>query len=138
MLRGDIAEGRAHFDQAIALYAPAAHRPLATRFGEDQRVVSLFFRSRALWVLGYSESALVDTDHALEDARESPVSAFLALAGAFYINCFCGNYTIANAQVDELVALADEKNSKPLTCPHGWGSYCRSPHCAGVDRTSPQ
>jgi predicted ATPase len=95
----------------IALYAPAAHRPLATRFGEDQRVVSLFFRSRALWVLGYSESALADTDHALEDARESPISAFLALAGAFYINCFCGNYTIANAQVDELVALADEKNT---------------------------
>ena len=25
---GDIAEGRAHFDQAIALYDPAEHRPL--------------------------------------------------------------------------------------------------------------
>ena len=30
---GDIAEGRAHFDQAIALYDPTQHRPLATRFG---------------------------------------------------------------------------------------------------------
>ena len=30
---GDIAEGRAHYDQAIALYDPAEHRPLATRFG---------------------------------------------------------------------------------------------------------
>ena len=32
---GDIAEGRAHYDQAIALYDPAEHRPLATRFGVD-------------------------------------------------------------------------------------------------------
>ena len=32
---GDIAEGRAHLDQAIALYDAAEHRPLATRFGID-------------------------------------------------------------------------------------------------------
>ena len=35
LLAGDIAEGRAHLDQAIALYDPAEHRPLAMRFGED-------------------------------------------------------------------------------------------------------
>ena len=29
---GDMAEGRAHYDQAIALYDPVAHRPLAARF----------------------------------------------------------------------------------------------------------
>jgi predicted ATPase len=30
---GDIVEGRKHYDQAIALYDPVEHRPLATRFG---------------------------------------------------------------------------------------------------------
>ena len=35
MLSGELAEARAHFDQAIALYDPAVHRHLATRFGED-------------------------------------------------------------------------------------------------------
>ena len=30
---GDFAQSRAHFDKAIGLYDPAAHRPLATRFG---------------------------------------------------------------------------------------------------------
>ena len=45
MLTGDIAEARAHLDQGIALYDPAEHRPLATRFGEDPRVAILFFRS---------------------------------------------------------------------------------------------
>ena len=42
---GDIAEGRAQFDQAIALYDPAEHRPLATRFGQDVRVAILTYRS---------------------------------------------------------------------------------------------
>ena len=35
LYRGEIAEGRTHLDQGIALYDPAEHRPLATRFGED-------------------------------------------------------------------------------------------------------
>ena len=63
---GDIAEGRAHLDRAMALYDPAEHRPLATRFGQDARVAILSFRSLALWMLGYPEAALADADHALE------------------------------------------------------------------------
>ena len=70
MVTGDIAEGRAHYDQAIALYDPAEHRPLAMRFGQDPRVSVLAYRSWALWFLGYPEAALADTEHALKDARE--------------------------------------------------------------------
>ena len=54
LLTGDIAEGRAHYDRAIALYDPVKHRPLAMRFGVDIRVAILPFRSLALWVLGLS------------------------------------------------------------------------------------
>ena len=42
---GNIVQGKAHFDRAIALYDPAEHRPLATRFGIDARVAILSFRS---------------------------------------------------------------------------------------------
>ena len=77
---GDIAEGRAHFDQAIALYDPAEHRPLATRFGQDARVSILSYRSLALWVLGYPEAALADAEHALKDAREIGQAATLMFA----------------------------------------------------------
>ena len=35
LFTGDFVESRAHYDQAIALYNPAPHRPLATRFGQD-------------------------------------------------------------------------------------------------------
>ena len=77
---GDIAEGRAHFDQAIALYDPAEHRPLATRFGQDVRVAILSYRSLALWLLGYPEAALADAEHALKDAREIGQAATLMYA----------------------------------------------------------
>ena len=42
---GDLVEARVHFDCAVALYDPAAHRPLAARFGQDNRVTSLAYGS---------------------------------------------------------------------------------------------
>jgi hypothetical protein len=84
LMTGDIAEGRRHFDQALALYDPAAHRPLAARFGQDVGVATLSYRSRALWLLGYPEAAFKDADDALGNAREIGQAAtlFSALSGA--------------------------------------------------------
>jgi class 3 adenylate cyclase/predicted ATPase len=112
VLTGDIAEGKAHLNQSIALYDPAEHRPLATCFGEDQGMVALVFRSIALWMLGYPEAALADTDRALKDAREigQAGSLMLALGYASHTPIRCGNAS-ATAQLDELVALADEKSA---------------------------
>ena len=82
---GDIAEGRAHLDQALALYDPAEHRPLATRFGQDVGVAILSYRSLALWMLGYPEAALADAEHALKDAREIGQAATLMYALVYRI-----------------------------------------------------
>ena len=110
---GDFAEGRAHLDRAIALYDPAEHRPLATRFGQDVRVATLSYRSWALWMLGYPQAALADTSDALKDAREIDQAATLmyALVHASVTHTQCGNYPTANAEADELVVLADEKGA---------------------------
>ena len=110
---GAFAEGRAHLDRAIALYDPAEHRPLATRFGQDVRVAALSYRSWALWMLGYPQAALADTSHALADAREIGQAATLmyALVHAWLTNFECGDYETANAEADELVALAHEKGT---------------------------
>jgi predicted ATPase len=110
---GDIAQSRAHCDQAVALYDPAKHRSLATRFGQDLRVTTLSLRSRALWLLGYPEAALADADQALKDAREIGQAAVLmfALSELSLTYIFCGNYATVNTQADELVALADETGS---------------------------
>ena len=113
LLTGDIAEGRGHLDQAIALYDPTEHRPLATRFGQDTRVAISSIGSWGLWALGYPEAALEDASHALRDAREIGQAGTLmyALAFASCVLVFCGNYATAMMQFDELAALAEEKGA---------------------------
>ena len=110
---GDIVGARAHLDQAIALYDPAEHRPLATQFSEDQRMASLCWRSHALWALGYPEDALADADQALGDAREIGQAATLMFALTFtsLVHIQCGDYAKASAQADELVTLAEAKGA---------------------------
>jgi predicted ATPase len=110
---GDIAEGRLHYDRALALYAPAEHRSLAARFGQDPRVTILSFRSLALWLLGYPDTALADEDQALNDARAFGHAATLMYA-LFHISLpqtCCGNYGTAITLVDEVVHLADQKSA---------------------------
>jgi predicted ATPase len=113
LLTGNIAESRAHLNQSLALYKPVEHRPLATRFAIDAGVAVLSFRSQALWLLGYPEAARADVDHALENAREMRQAAtlMLALALAGWISIHCRNHTEANAEAQELIALAEEKGA---------------------------
>jgi class 3 adenylate cyclase/predicted ATPase len=110
---GNVAEGRAHFDQAIALYDPAQHRPLATRFGQDVWVAILSYRSLALWALGYPEAALADSERQLKDARQIGHAATLmyALDHSSLTHILRGNYAAAKAEAIEVVALADEKGA---------------------------
>ena len=110
---GDMLGGRAHYDQALALYDPAKHRLLAARFGQDIRVMVLSLRSAVLWLLGYPETAWADVDQALRDAREigHAPSLMYALAMTLFTQILLGNYAAANAQADELVAVADEKSA---------------------------
>ena len=81
---GSPAQGRRHCDHAIALYDPAAHRPLAMLFGHDLLAQTLAIRSLALWFLGYPEAALVDTNHSLKEARDmgEPGTLFVTLGFA--------------------------------------------------------
>jgi class 3 adenylate cyclase/predicted ATPase len=110
---GNAAEGRAHLDRASALYEPAGHRALATRFGQDIRVAALSIRSYAMWLLGYPDAALADMDRALRDAREIGHAATLmyALFHASSAHIQDGNHTTANELAGELIALAEEKSA---------------------------
>jgi predicted ATPase len=113
LFTGNIIEGRAHYDQAIALYDPTVHRSLATRFGQDVGVAALNYRSLALWLLGYPHAALKDANNALECARESAHASTLmhALNHAAWFNVWYGNYSMARSQIDESIRLTDEKGA---------------------------
>jgi predicted ATPase len=110
---GDIARSRAHFDQAIAMYDPLQHRSLATKFGTDPLVVNLTYGSHALWILGYPDAALAEAEHAIRYAREIGQSATLMMTLTITqsVHIFCGNYPVALAQNNELIALADKAHS---------------------------
>ena len=110
---GDIIGGRAHYNQALALYDPLEHRPLATRFGQNSTVVVLSRRSQALWLLGYPEAALVDAERALTHAREINHAASLmyTLSHGLLARYQSGNYVNATEISNELVALAEDKGT---------------------------
>jgi predicted ATPase/class 3 adenylate cyclase len=107
---GEMMQGRAYSDRALELFDIAEHRPMAARFGQDARVAALSYRSLALWMLGHPNAALADTEQALKDAREighTPTLMY-ALVHASFTQIYCGNYTAASTQADEVRALADK------------------------------
>jgi tetratricopeptide (TPR) repeat protein len=110
MWTGDIAEGRTHFDQAIAL-CDHADRPLATGIAKDFWVSTLSERSLTLWTLGYPEAALADAQHAVKDARDLGRGFAHAVSITSIVFTLCGDYVAASAQSDEAIAWADEKGS---------------------------
>ena len=111
LLAGDIAEAREHFDSANGLYNPDEHRPLVARIGHDLGVMTLCHRGIDLWLLGYPEAALADIDRALREAREFQHAATLMYALTYNSIVKAFRRDIAEAQADELVALADEKGA---------------------------
>ena len=113
MSTGDIQKGRAHCDEALAVNDPSQHRSLATRFGVDNKVSVLLYRSLALWMLGYPQAALADANQALSNARErgDAATVIYALWHAALTQTECKNYPKASALLDEAIALADEKGA---------------------------
>jgi predicted ATPase len=113
LFTGEVAAARAHYDSALALYDPAEHRALASRFGHDSGVAIFSYRPFALWLLGYPDAALRDTEAALRIARELGQAATLmyALAHVGVPNMLCGCYDAAAAQTREVLALAEEKSA---------------------------
>ena len=73
----------------------------------------LTLRAWLLELLGYPDAALADIDRALKEEREIGQAGTLmfALARASGRHTSCGNYATANALLDELVVLADEKGA---------------------------
>jgi predicted ATPase len=110
---GEMKKGLAHQDEALAIYNSADHAPLGARFGQDARVSVLCQRSWSLWTLGYPTRALVDATEAARYAREigHVASLMYGLFHAAVPYLFSGDYSAANALVDELEVLAREKDA---------------------------
>jgi class 3 adenylate cyclase/predicted ATPase len=112
-LTGDFVGGKEHYDRALAIYDPAEHRPLTTRSGRDVGVALMSSRANCHWILGYPAASRTDTERALKNARETDQATTLmyALAFAAHNYIYWGNYAAANALVDELSTLAEERSA---------------------------
>ena len=110
-LTGDLVGGKEHYDRALAIYDPTDHRRLTTRSGRDVGVTLLSYRSSCVWQLGYPAASRNDAERAVKNARElgHATTLMYALARAATAYTFCGEFAAAHAQVDELIALADER-----------------------------
>ena len=66
-----------------------------------------------MWLLGHPAAALADAERALVDAREIGQAATLMFALVYASMCHIhrGSYVEANAQLEEVIALAEEKNA---------------------------
>jgi tetratricopeptide (TPR) repeat protein len=103
---GNLVQGRAHYDQALALADQ-----LTTRLPISERVLTLCFRCFALWLLGYPEAALVDLDYAHTEARKIGHANDLLYALLFstWVHLVCyRNYSTAKKAANELVKLSDK------------------------------
>ena len=112
-LMGDFVDGKEHFDRALAIYDPAEHRPLTTRSGRDVGVTLLSVRSGCLWHLGYPAASRKEGERAVSEARKIGHAATLmyALWWASWFHMRYGAYAETRSLLDELAALADEKDA---------------------------
>ena len=113
LFTGDPVAARSHHDKALTLYDPVEHKALTSRFGHDFGVAIFSYRPFSLWLLGYPEAALRDTEEALRIARDLGQAATLmyALAHVGVPNILCGRYEAAAAQTREVLALSEEKSA---------------------------
>jgi hypothetical protein len=113
VLTGDMAQGRAHFDQALSLHASPTERMLSSPHFAPCTVDMLAFRSVAMWLCGYPEAALASADQAVNNARQigNASVSMNALAWALDTHIWCGNYDTEKAILDELCALTEEKGA---------------------------
>jgi class 3 adenylate cyclase/predicted ATPase len=113
-LTGNIAEGRARYDQAFALYDLCNPSERRRQVGPtDPHVAGLSGRAWILWLLGCPGAAQADIDQAVREAREIGQAATLMLALGItnYTHILCRNAVAARAHADELVVLANEKGA---------------------------
>jgi predicted ATPase len=123
---GAAAEAYTHLAQGIALYDPQQHRASLFLYGEDTGVVCRSHAALALWLLGYPDQGLAQTDEAVPLAQHvaHPFSHGYALgcAAAFYQ--LCRDVRATQERAAATLSLATEQGFPHWmalgACLHGW------------------
>jgi predicted ATPase len=124
--KGEWTKSLQHVEQAIALYDPSKHRPLAYVYGEDPGVSSRIYAAQALWQLGFPDRALQRITEGVDLAREGahPFSLGYALSFAAGIHVLRREPEPARKRAAESIAVSREQDLSLWlglgTVLHGW------------------
>jgi class 3 adenylate cyclase/predicted ATPase len=108
---GELAAAQAHLQQGLALYNPQQHRVMVLRLGNDLGVFFLAYMVRSLWLLGYPDQALQQSQKALTMAQElaHPFSLTYALTFAAFGHQFRREAQATHMRAEAACALAGEQ-----------------------------
>ncbi len=108
---GELSAAQAHLQQGLALYDPQQHRALVLRLGMDLGVFFLAYMVRPLWLLGYPDQALQQSQKALTMAQElaHPFSLTYALLFAAWGHQFRREAQATQVQAEASLAVAGEQ-----------------------------
>jgi predicted ATPase len=137
--RGALGEAMRHFAQAIAAYNPQEHRPLAHVYGIDLGVITRSLGALVLWLLGYADRALAQSQEAWTLAQEvaHPLSQVLAQVWLACLHQFRQEAQSAHDWAAGSIALAAQQGFSALyvawaTVPRGWALTRQEQWAAGM------
>ena len=135
---GDIMQARESLERGLALYDQRQHSSLLSLYSQDPRVVSLLYRSWALWFLGYPEQALQCSTEAIEWAQElvHPFSLAFAWDYAAEVSRLRREARMTQQRAETAVALCVEQGF-PFWAAwgmvmHGWALAEQGKHEEGI------
>ena len=108
---GEMTQGRAHLDRAVALYDPTQHRRLGLRFGQDIRVATLCVSGDGSLDAWLSESRACGHRAGADRCTRNKPSRHLLYASnhALWIYLVRGNYTEVEHLAESQIRLVEEK-----------------------------
>jgi TOMM system kinase/cyclase fusion protein len=139
--RGALEEAVRHFEQAIAAYNPQEHRELAHVYGIDPGVITRSLGALVLWLLGYPDRALAQSQEAWTLAQEvaHPLSQVLTQVWLACLHQFRQEPQAAHDRAAGSIALAVQQGFSALfvawaTVPLGWALTRQGQWAAGMAR----
>ena len=111
ILHGRAEAARRHCEQSVAQYDAQQHRALAIEYGHDPAMSALAYEAWALWLLGYPEQALRQSQASVTLARglAHPFSLAFALTVATDVHQYRREWDQTQEQAEAAIALATEQ-----------------------------
>jgi class 3 adenylate cyclase/predicted ATPase len=108
---GEIEAARKHCEQSVAHYDAQQHSTLAIEYGHDPAMSALGYEARALWLLGYPEQALRQSQAGVTLAHglAHPFSLAYALIVATSVHQYRREWDQTQEQAETTITLATEQ-----------------------------